>query len=68
MKNATTTATESNNIFLGTDDSDIYQVYTHQGNDTNDNIVEVYKNHSGPILSLDMHKEDFYKSANVKLF
>ena len=64
----TTHENESNNIFLGTDDSDIYQVYTHQGNDTNDNIVEVYKNHSGPILSLDMHKEDFYKSANVKLF
>ena len=30
-----------------------------------ENILEVFRNHSGPILSLDIHPEDFYKNTNV---
>lgn len=56
---------ESNNIFIGSDDSDIYQVYVHQGNDNVENIVETYKKHSGPITSLQMHPGDYYKNITV---
>lgn len=58
---------ESNTVYIGTDDSQIYQVYAHQNPET-DNIVDAYNGHSGPILSLDMHKEDFYKSTNVSKY
>ena len=56
---------ETNNIFIGSDDSDIYQVYVHQGNDNTENIVETYKKHTGPITSLDVHPGDYHKNANV---
>lgn len=56
---------ESNNVIIGTDDSDIYQVYTH-GSNTNDCIIDTYKHHTGPVLSLDYHREDFFKRANVR--
>lgn len=57
---------DNNNIFIGTDDSDIYQVYAHQGNDVTDNIIEVYRKHTGPITSIDMHPGDIHKNSNVK--
>jgi dynein intermediate chain len=57
---------ETNNIFIGSDDSDVYQIYVHQGNDTVENIVETYKKHNGPIHSLDVHPGDYHKSSNVK--
>lgn len=56
---------DSNNVFIGTDDSEIYQISAHQSNDRAENIVESYRHHTGPILSLDMHPEDFFKNANV---
>lgn len=56
---------ESNNVFLGADDSDIYQIYVHQSNDNVDNIVETYKKHNGPIHSLHMHPGDSHKNSNV---
>lgn len=59
---------ETNNIFLGSDDSDIYQVGIHQGNESTDNIVEVYRKHTGPIHSLDLHPGDSHKSSNVIYF
>jgi dynein intermediate chain len=55
---------ETNNIFVGSDDSDIYQIYLHQSNDNSDNIVEVYRKHTGPIHSLDMHPGDYHKNSN----
>lgn len=60
---------ETNNIFVGTDDSEIYQVYAHQSNDSTDTIVESYKKHTGSIYSIDMHPGDYHKSSNsnVKL-
>ncbi len=57
---------ETNNIFLGSDDSDIHQIYLHN-NDNVDNIVETYRNHTGPIHSIDMHPGDINKTANVSL-
>jgi dynein intermediate chain len=59
---------DSNNVFIGTDDSEIYQISAHQSNDRAENIVESYRHHTGPILSLDMHPEDFFKNANVKFY
>jgi dynein intermediate chain len=60
---------ETNNIFIGSDDSEIYQIYAHQTNNDNvDNIVETYKKHTGPIHSLDMHPGDYHKSVNVTLY
>ena len=56
---------EINNIFIGSDDSDIYQIYVHQGNDTMDNVVETYRKHNGPIHSLDLHPGDYHKNVNV---
>lgn len=56
---------ETNHVFIGTDDSDVYQVYIHQGNDTTDNVVEVFRKHTGPINSIDMHPGDYHKNANV---
>jgi dynein intermediate chain len=58
---------ETNNIFLGSDDSDIYQIYVQQSNDTVDNVVETYRKHTGPIHSLEMHPGDIHKSVNVNL-
>lgn len=60
-----TQETDTNNVFIGTDDSEIYQVSSHQSSDKTENIVESYRHHTGPIMSLDMHPEDFYKNANV---
>jgi dynein intermediate chain, cytosolic len=57
---------ETNNIFIGADDSDIYQIYVHQSNDNVDNVVETYRKHTGPIHSLDMHPGDIHKNSNVK--
>lgn len=56
---------ETNNIFIGADDSDIYQIYVHQSNDNIDNVVETYRKHTGPIHSLDMHPGDIHKNSNV---
>jgi dynein intermediate chain len=56
---------ESNNIFIGSDDSDIYQVYVHQGNDNVENVVETYKKHTGPVTSLQIHPGDYHKNFNV---
>jgi dynein intermediate chain len=55
---------ETNNIFIGTDDSDIFQIYAHQGNDTQENVVETYRKHTGPVHSLNMHPGDYHKNAN----
>ena len=41
---------ELNTVFIGSDDSDIYQVYTHQNNDNTDNIVDLEI-----ILALSIH-------------
>jgi dynein intermediate chain len=57
---------ETNNIFLGADDSDIYQISLHQGSENADNVVEAYKSHNGPVHSVDLHPGDYYKNANVK--
>lgn len=56
---------DTNNILIGTDDSEIYQVYTHQTSEHSDNIVEAYSKHTGPISSLHMHPGDLYKNINV---
>lgn len=56
---------DTNQVFLGTDDSDVYQIDIHQANDTTDNVVEVYRKHTGPINSIDMHPGDCHKNANV---
>jgi dynein intermediate chain len=56
---------ESNNIFIGSDDSEIYQVYVHQGNDNVENVVETYKKHTGPVTSLQIHPGDYHKNFNV---
>lgn len=63
-----TNENDSNNLYIGTDDSEIYQVSAHQGSDKTENIVETYRSHTGPILSLDMHPEDFFKNANVIIY
>ena len=59
---------ETNNIFIGSDDSDIYQIYVHQSNDNVDNVVETYRKHNGPIHSLDMHPGDYHKNSNVSQY
>jgi dynein intermediate chain len=60
---------ETNNVFIGSDDNEIYQIHTHQGNNENvDNIVETYRKHTGPIHSLDMHPGDYHKNANVNVY
>mmetsp|Transcript_29389 Transcript_29389/g.30499 ORF Transcript_29389/g.30499 Transcript_29389/m.30499 type:complete len:641 (-) Transcript_29389:9-1931(-) len=56
---------DANNLFIGTDDSEIYQISAHQGADKTENIVESYRHHTGPVMSLDMHPEDFFKNANL---
>ncbi len=33
--------------------------------ENNDNIAEVYRKHSGPITSVDLHPGDFHKNTNV---
>jgi hypothetical protein len=60
----TTQENETNNIFIGTDDSDIYQVYAHQSNDSTETIVETYKKHTGSVYSIAMHPGDYHKSSN----
>jgi dynein intermediate chain len=57
---------ETNNIFIGADDSDIYQISLHQANDATDHVVEAYKSHSGPVHSVDLHPGDYHKNSNVK--
>jgi predicted secreted protein len=57
---------DQNNIFVGTDESDIYQIYTNQSSNENpDNISEVFRKHNAPITGLDLHPGDVHKNASV---
>lgn len=54
-----------NTVLIGCDDSDIYQVSTHQKNDMGDSNSEIFSNHTGPVHSIDIHPGDYHKHGNV---
>ena len=47
---------DTNNIFIGCDDNNIYQISL---NDDSKSIINFYKSHEGPVYSIDFHPNDF---------
>ena len=54
---------ESNNLLVGSDDNEVYQVSLH-GNENSSNIVSTFKGHEGPIYSIDIHPVDYFNMGN----
>ena len=44
----------ANSLLIGSDDYNIYNVSTFE-NENNDNIINTYSSHGGPVYSVDMH-------------
>ena len=55
---------ETNNILVGSDDNNIYQVSLHSNNEATSNIVTTFTGHEGPIYSIDLHPGDHNNTAN----
>ena len=46
--------TMANSLLIGSDDYNIYNISTFE-NENNDNIINTYSSHDGPVYSIDMH-------------
>ncbi len=54
---------ESNNLLIGSDDNEIYQISLH-GDDSRSSVVNSFKGHEGPVYSIDYHPPDYYSTYN----
>ena len=54
---------ETNNLLIGSDDNNIYQISLNEDNSRNI-ILNTYKGHEGPIYSVDFHPADYYNTCN----
>ena len=54
---------ETNNLLIGSDDNEVYQVSLH-GNENTGNIVSNFIGHEGPVYSIDVHPVDYYNMGN----
>jgi len=55
---------ETNNLIIGSDDNNIYQVSLSEEKNTKDVILNTFKDHEGPIYSVDFHPSDYYNTCN----
>ena len=55
---------ESEYLYVGSDDSDIYQVFMGQS-DSNENVFEQYKKHIGPVTSISLHPGDYFGNIDM---
>ena len=55
---------ETNNLIIGSDDNNIYQVSLAEEKNTKDVILNTFKGHEGPIYSVDFHPSDYFNTCN----
>ena len=55
---------ETNNLIIGSDDNNIYQVSLAEEKNTKDVILNTFKDHEGPIYSVDFHPSDYFNTCN----
>ena len=55
---------ETNNLIIGSDDNNIYQVSLSEEKNTKDVILNTFKDHEGPIYSVDFHPSDYFNTCN----
>ena len=55
---------ETNNLIIGSDDNNIYQISLAEEKNTKDVILNTFKGHEGPIYSVDFHPSDYFNTCN----
>jgi len=55
---------ETNNLIIGSDDNNIYQVSLSEDNNNKNVIMNTFKDHEGPIYSVDFHPSDYFNTCN----
>ena len=55
---------ETNNLIIGSDDNNIYQVSLSEDNNNKNVIMNTFKDHEGPIYSVDFHPSDYFNTCS----
>ena len=55
---------ETNNLIIGSDDNNIYQISLSEDNNNKNVIMNTFKDHEGPIYSVDFHPSDYFNTCS----
>ena len=55
---------DTNNLLIGSDDNNIYQISLNEDNNTKNVILNTFRGHDGPIYSIDFHPPDYFNTSN----
>ena len=55
---------ETNNLIIGSDDNNIYQVSLSEDSSNKNVIMNTFKDHEGPIYSVDFHPSDYFNTCS----
>ena len=54
---------DTNNLLIGSDDNNIYQVSLNENN-TRNVVLNTFTGHEGPVYSVDFHPSDYFNTCN----
>ena len=55
---------DTNNLLIGSDDNNIYQISLNEDNNTRNVILNTFRGHDGPVYSIDFHPTDYFNTSN----